>query len=76
MQVLNIFEAKTGAFKMRSMPSEQLLQLETTCGSLLYELQVIYDHTCNPYGVFHHNREKMLIFFEISVDMGRNRRTG
>eukprot|EP01018_Ginkgo_biloba_P011853 Gb_30131 [translate_table: standard] len=45
---------------MPSLPSDQLLQLETTCGSLLYELQLIWDEM----GETDDERDKMLLQLE------------
>ncbi|OAY69667.1 65-kDa microtubule-associated protein 3, partial [Ananas comosus] len=47
-------------FKMTNLPSDQLLQMETTCGSLLYELQVIWDEV----GETDAERDKMLLELE------------
>ncbi|XP_068330791.1 65-kDa microtubule-associated protein 3-like isoform X2 [Pyrus communis] len=45
---------------MSNLQSEQLLQMETTCGSLLYELQIIW----NEVGETDKDRDKMLLELE------------
>ncbi|KAM1368426.1 hypothetical protein PS1_001757 [Malus domestica] len=45
---------------MSNLQSEQLLQMETTCGSLLYELQIIW----NEVGESDKDRDKMLLELE------------
>ncbi|KAM5557146.1 65-kDa microtubule-associated protein 3 [Rosa sericea] len=45
---------------MSNLQSEQLLQMETTCGSLLYELQIIW----NEVGETDTDRDKMLLELE------------
>ncbi|KAK1305744.1 65-kDa microtubule-associated protein 3 [Acorus calamus] len=45
---------------MPSLPSDQLLQMETTCGSFLYELQIIWDEV----GVSDADRDKMIFELE------------
>ncbi|XP_077248895.1 65-kDa microtubule-associated protein 3-like [Tasmannia lanceolata] len=45
---------------MSNLPSDQLLQMETTCGSLLYELQIIW----NEMGESDVERDKMLLELE------------
>ncbi|XP_020105633.1 65-kDa microtubule-associated protein 3-like [Ananas comosus] len=45
---------------MTNLPSDQLVQMETTCGSLLYELQVIWDEV----GETDAERDKMLLELE------------
>ncbi|XP_077240122.1 65-kDa microtubule-associated protein 3-like [Tasmannia lanceolata] len=45
---------------MVSIPSDQILQMETTCGSLLYELQIIW----NEMGESDAERDKMLLELE------------
>lgn len=47
-------------FRMPSLQNDQLLQLETTCGSLLYELQLIWDEMGEP----DEERDKMLLQLE------------
>ncbi|KAL5728003.1 hypothetical protein ACHQM5_001133 [Ranunculus cassubicifolius] len=45
---------------MTTLPSDPLLQVETTCGSLLYELQIIWDEV----GETDTERDKMLLELE------------
>ncbi|CAO2829432.1 unnamed protein product [Amaranthus hypochondriacus] len=45
---------------MAIVPSDPLIQLETTCGSLLYELQIIWDEV----GETETSRDKMLLELE------------
>ncbi|KAK1262753.1 65-kDa microtubule-associated protein 3 [Acorus gramineus] len=45
---------------MPSLPSDQLLQMETTCGSFLYELQIIWDEV----GESDADRDKMIFELE------------
>ncbi|XP_058086998.1 65-kDa microtubule-associated protein 3-like isoform X2 [Magnolia sinica] len=45
---------------MSNLPSDQLVQMETTCGSLLYELQIIWDEV----GESDTDRDKMLLELE------------
>ncbi|GAB4825996.1 hypothetical protein Ancab_008865 [Ancistrocladus abbreviatus] len=45
---------------MSSIQSDPLLQVETTCGSLLYELQIIWDEVGEP----ETDRDKMLLELE------------
>ncbi|GAB4858725.1 hypothetical protein Ancab_010199 [Ancistrocladus abbreviatus] len=45
---------------MSSIPSDSLLQVETTCGSLLYELQIIWDEV----GESETDKDKMLLELE------------
>lgn len=53
-------EASGHTFRMPSLQNDQLLQLETTCGSLLYELQLIWDEMGEP----DEERDKMLLQLE------------
>ncbi|KAK1304101.1 65-kDa microtubule-associated protein 3 [Acorus calamus] len=45
---------------MSKLPGDQILQMETTCGSLLYELQIIWDEV----GESDSDRDKMLLELE------------
>ncbi|CAA6656066.1 unnamed protein product [Spirodela intermedia] len=45
---------------MTCLPNDQLLQMETTCGSLLYELQIIWDEV----GETETERDKLLLELE------------
>ncbi|KAK1256766.1 65-kDa microtubule-associated protein 3 [Acorus gramineus] len=45
---------------MLKLPGDQILQMETTCGSLLYELQIIWDEV----GESDSDRDKMLLELE------------
>ncbi|PKA62396.1 65-kDa microtubule-associated protein 3 [Apostasia shenzhenica] len=45
---------------MATFPSDQLLQMETTCGTLLYELQMIWDEVGEPDA----ERDKMILELE------------
>ncbi|KAH9310920.1 hypothetical protein KI387_025955 [Taxus chinensis] len=54
------FFRQSRVIKMPSAQSDQLIQLETTCGTLLYDLQLIWDEIGQP----DDERDKMLLQLE------------
>ncbi|KAJ4955309.1 hypothetical protein NE237_012092 [Protea cynaroides] len=54
------FFLRSVCFNMSSLQSGQLMQVETTCGSLLHELQIIWDEVGEP----DVERDKMLLQLE------------
>ncbi|CAH2070336.1 unnamed protein product, partial [Thlaspi arvense] len=55
-----IFLNRQKHFEMASVKKDPILQVETTCGSLLYELQIIWDEV----GETETDRDKMLLELE------------
>ncbi|XP_058104137.1 65-kDa microtubule-associated protein 3-like [Magnolia sinica] len=55
-----LLNQRNSSFGMSNLPNNRLVQMETTCGSLLYELQMIWDEV----GESDSERDKMLFELE------------